>query len=132
MRSEELADLLDKTVKPKRRLTEKTALAQMGVVEAPRRLVCGQAWTNKEFKGLEFNLQAEVEISTIDEMDTVNAMLQAFLQEAQVAVKKIEMEAIQSEAEGEEVFLQTRTISEKDLTSMGAALREQPRYSTCQ
>ena len=108
---EEPADLLDKTVKPRRRLTDKTALAQMGVIEAQRRLECGQAWANEEFKRLERHRHAEVDIPMIDEMDMENARLESYLQEAQVAVKKLEMEAVRAEAENEEVFLQTRTIS---------------------
>ena len=107
---EEPANLLDKTVKPKRRLTEKTALARMGVIEAQRRLECGQAWANAEFRRLELNLHEEVDVPMIDEMDTENAGLLDYIQEAQAKVKRLEMETIQAETEQAEVFLQTRTV----------------------
>ena len=60
----------------------------------------------------------------IDEMDAENARLESFLQDTQVAMKKLETEAIQTEAEEEEVFLQTRTISlgevRKNVASVGS------------
>ena len=104
------ADLLDRTVKPRRRLTEKTSLARIGGGEIQRRLTRGQAWANEEFKKLESQLAEEKNISIVADLDSENALMECFLQEAGAVVKRLEAEAVVSEVEGEETFLQTKTI----------------------
>eukprot|EP00913_Durusdinium_trenchii_P029979 g28092.t1 len=107
----EPASILDKTVKPPRRLTEKTALARIGAEEIQQRLIRGQQWANQEFKRLEIDLKEEGDIAFVDQLDTENAMLETYVMNTEVAMRKVEAEAILAESEQEEVFLQTRTIS---------------------
>ena len=104
------ADLLDHTVKPRRRLTEKTSLASIGVEDLQGRLWRGQEWANQEFKKLEMSPNEEGGISLVAELDEENALMEAFLQEAGAGVKKMEMKTVLEQAENEETFLQTRTI----------------------
>ena len=107
----EPASILDQTVKPKRRLTEKTALAQVGVEVVQQRLLHGQAWANQEFQLLEANLQEFAEVPLVMDMDSENAVLEEFLLESGASLRKMECEAAVMEHEEEEIFLQTRTIS---------------------
>lgn len=103
------ASILDKTVKPPRRLTEKTALAKFDPMELQQRLCRGQAWANREFQLIEANLQEYAEAPTVLEMDEENEALENFLTESGAAVRRVESEGL-ADAEEEEVFLQTRTI----------------------
>lgn len=96
------ADLLDRTVKPRRRLTEKTSLARIGGGEIQRRLMRGQEWANEEFKKLESQMAEDGNISIVADMDSENALKEDFLQESEAVVKRLEVEAVVSEAEGEE------------------------------
>ena len=105
------ADLLDRTVKPRRRLTEKTSLARIGGGEIQRRLMRGQDWANEEFKKLESQLVDTGIISVVADMDSENARMEDFLNESEAVVKRLEVEAVVSEAESDETFLQTRTIA---------------------
>ena len=104
------ADLLDHAVKPRRRLTEKTSLAKIGAQEIQERLWRGQEWANLEFKKLEVSPQEEGSISMVAELDKENALMEAFLTEDGVGVKKMEVEEALSQVGEEETFLQTRTI----------------------
>ena len=103
-------DLLDKTVRPKRRLTEKTSLAMIGGGEIQRRLVRGQEWANQEFKHLEACPQKEAGVALVAEMDMENDLMESFLQESAAVVRRLEADSLGSAAEEEELFLQTKTI----------------------
>ena len=107
----EPASILDKRVKPKRRLTEKTALAQVGVEVVQQRLLRGQAWANQEFQLVEANLQEFAEVQLVMDLDSENAVLEEFLLESGASLRRLEGEAVKVETEEEEIFLQTRTIS---------------------
>ena len=104
------ADLLDKTVQPRRRLTEKTSLSKIGGAEIQCRLLRGQTWANEEFKRLEAQMTDEGSVELVANMDSENHLMERFLQESEAVVKRLEVESLVSEAEGEEIFLQTRTI----------------------
>lgn len=104
----EPASILDKTVKPKRRLTEKTALAHVGVEVVQQRLLRGQAWANQgvsvcggQYAGVRGGM----------DMDQENAALEELLTESGASMRRMEVEAVTSEHEEEEIFLQTRTIA---------------------
>ena len=128
---EEPAHILDKSAKPKRRLTEKTALACIGVDELQRRLGRGQMWANEEFMRLESNVMEEKDISVVGELDSENRFLEEVLSQSEVMVRKAEVSALNLENEEEEIFLQTRTISLNEVrrsvsqthfTSLGSAV----------
>eukprot|EP00913_Durusdinium_trenchii_P001700 g1572.t1 len=104
------ADLLDGTVQPRRRLTEKTSLARIGGNEIQCRLMRGQAWANEEFKKLESQVAEERDISVVADMDSENALMENFLTESEAVVKRLEAEAVTSALDEEETFLQTRTV----------------------
>ena len=82
-------DLLDKTVQPKRSLTEKTSLAMIGGGEIQRRLVRGQEWANQEFKNLEACPQEESGAAMVAEMDLENDLMENFLQESAAVVRPL-------------------------------------------
>ena len=82
------ANILDGTVKPRRRLTDKTALAQFNVEDVQIRLLQGQSWANRECQLLESNHPEEADIQLVMIMDTENAMLESFLEESGVALRK--------------------------------------------
>ena len=108
----EPADIRDNTVIPRRRLTEKTSLSSVAVLELHDRLRRGQEWANEEFGRFE-STQAgeESSVGLIYDLDSENGMIEQLVNGVEARCMKVEAETLKVTAEEDEIFLQTKTVS---------------------
>ena len=106
------ASILDGTVKPSRRLSEKTALSSLSVHDLQARLLRGQAWANEEFSRMETQVAEDGGfVAQIYDLDQENLKIESMVLAGSMSCKRLAAEAVQVAGEEEEVFLQTRTVS---------------------
>ena len=109
---------------PRRRLTEKTTVAAIGLKELMQRLHRGLAWANEEFKRLETPGEGrEVGVSLVYDLDKENDAMRQILEDHVTAVRSMEVEQ-SMKAAGEEVVFQTRTVALKEVKQNLAAWKD--------
>ena len=109
---------------PRRRLTEKTALAALTLQEMTQRLQRGQSWANEEFRRLEApGLHQEAMVSVVHALDLENQRLRDLIEAEAVKMRSLEVEAA-VEAASEDVVFQTRTVGLKEVKQSLSAWKD--------